>query len=71
MHLAPDIRVGDVAERGKVDRWNEFSARSGHDDDLVRPILRNPVKGVGEFRMVLRRKNQRPAVGVELDCVEI
>jgi hypothetical protein len=34
--------------------------------NLVRSILRNPVKGVNEFRMILRCEGQRTALGVEL-----
>jgi hypothetical protein len=67
VHLTPDIRIGDIAERRKVDRWNELTAGSRQDDDLVRPILRNPLKGVDKLRMIQRSKGQRPTVRVELD----
>src|ERR1700739_2832912 len=66
MNLAPNTRIGDIAERGPFDVSNELSARARQDYDLVRPVLRNPVEGIDKFRVGWRRHNERPAVAVEL-----
>src|SRR5260370_26663673 len=65
--LAPNAGIGDIAEGRKIDFWNELSACSRQDYDLVRSILRNPVKGIGKLRMILRRESERPAVAVKFD----
>src|SRR5437899_4983412 len=67
VHLAPDIRVGDIAERRKVDPRDELPARSRQDHDLIRPILGNPIEGLHEVGMILPRKGQRATIAVELD----
>src|SRR4051794_16737652 len=67
MDLAPDARIGDVSEGCKIDVRYELATGSGQNDDLVCPILRDPVKGVHELGMVLRRENERPTVRMELD----
>jgi hypothetical protein len=43
------------------------SVRARQDHDLVRSILRNPIKGIDQLRMIVRRENERPAVAVEFD----
>src|SRR5262249_19160477 len=45
----------------------ELAACARHDDDLVRSILRNPVKGIDKLRMIVRREHEQPAVAVKSD----
>src|SRR5229473_8220635 len=65
VNLAPNARIGDIAERGPIDIGNELPTCTREDYDLVRPILRNPVEGIDKFRVSLRAHNERPAVGME------
>src|SRR5579864_3568623 len=65
VNLAPNARIGDVAEGGPIDISNELSTGARKDYDLVRSVLRNPVEPVDKFRVRLRGHNARPAVGVE------
>src|ERR1700686_3809954 len=65
VNLAPDARIGGVAEGGPIDIGNELSTGAGKDYDLVRAILRNPVEPIDKFRVRLRGHNARPAVSVE------
>src|SRR5271169_6451615 len=66
VNLAPNARVGDIAERGPIDISYELTTCTREDYDLVRSILRNPVEGIDEFRVSLRGHNERPAVAVKL-----
>src|SRR6266850_7637980 len=65
VNSAPNAGIGDIAEGWKINAGNEIPACSRQDHDLIRSILRNPVKGIYKLRMVLRRENERPAVAVE------
>src|SRR5579864_1253940 len=65
VNLAPNARIGDIAERGPIDIRNELAACTGEDCDLVRSILRNPVEGIDKFRVSLRAHNERPTVAME------
>src|ERR1700692_2912358 len=64
--LAPNAGIRGIAERGPIDVSNEVSTCARQNYDLVRPILRNPVKGIDKFRVSLRGHNERSAVVVEL-----
>src|SRR3984885_11431680 len=64
--LAPNARIGDIAERGPIDISNELPAGASHNHDLIGSILRNPVEGLNKFGVSLRGHNERPAVAVEL-----
>ena len=66
VNLAPDSRIGDVAERRKIDPRDELSARSRQDHNLVVPILRDAVESLDKVGMILRRKRQGTVVGMEL-----
>src|SRR5712692_2242417 len=66
VNLAPNARIGDIAERGPIDISNELPTCTREDYDLVRSILRNPVEGIDKFRVSLRAHNERPAIAVEL-----
>jgi len=63
VNLAPDAGIGNIAEGRKIDAGNELSARSCEDHDLNRAILRDAVESIDEFRVILRRKSEWPAVG--------
>src|SRR6267378_1652906 len=65
VNLAPNAGIGDIAEGWKINARNELPACSRQDHDLVRSILRNPVKGIDKLRMIFRRENERPAVAVK------
>src|SRR5206468_6567491 len=65
VNLAPNAGIGDVAEGWKIDVRNEVAACSCQDYDLVRSILRDPVRGIDKLRMVLRGENERPAIPVK------
>src|SRR5580692_12202808 len=65
VNLTPDAGIGDIAERGPIDVSNELAACARQDHDFVRPILRNAVEGIDEFRVSWRAHNERPAVDVE------
>src|SRR5882762_10999774 len=67
VNLAPNAGIGDVAEGRKIDLRNELPACSGQDYNLVRPVLRDPVKGVDKLRMILCRESERSAVAVKFD----
>jgi hypothetical protein len=56
-----------LPKRWKIDVRNEIPACPRQDYNLVRSILRDPVKGVDKLRMVLRGENERPAVAVKFD----
>src|ERR1700726_5666 len=65
VNLAPNARIGGVAEGGPINVSNEFPTGARKDYDLVRAILRNPVEPIDKFRVRLRGHDARPAVGVE------
>src|SRR5690348_684111 len=65
VNLTPDARIGDIAERGPVDISNEVPTCARQDYDLVRPILRNPVKRIDKFCVRLRGHDERSTVAVE------
>jgi hypothetical protein len=66
VYLAPDDWVGDIIERREIDSRNELAACSCQDDDLVRAILRNPVKGIDKFGVILCCESERTTITVEL-----
>jgi hypothetical protein len=65
--LAPDAGICDIAEGWEIDVGNEVAACSGQDYDLVRSVLRDPVKGIDKLRVVLRSENKRPAARMKFD----
>src|SRR6267378_1870852 len=65
VNLAPNAGIGDVAEGRKIDLRDEVPACSGQDYNLVRPVLRDPVKGVDKLRMILCRESEWPVVAVK------
>src|SRR2546428_7314798 len=67
VHLVPSAGIGDIAEACKIEVNTDLPTCSRHDYNLVRPILRDPVKGIDKLRMVLRGENERPAVAVKFD----
>src|SRR5713226_10226743 len=67
VNLFPIAEIGDVAEGGKIDLRDELPACSGQDYNLVRPVLRDPVKGADKLRMILCRESERSAVAVKFD----
>src|ERR1700720_4494581 len=64
---APNAGIGNIAKRAPIDPNNEAAPCSGQYDDLVSSILRDPVKGIHDLRMVLCRESARPAIAVEFD----
>src|ERR1700756_1617219 len=64
---APNAGIGNVAKRFPIDPNDEVAICTCQYDDLVRAILRNPVKGVHDLRMVLCRESARPAIAVKLN----
>ena len=53
VNLAPNAGVGNIAKRVPIDPNNEVAACTRQYDDLVCSILRDPVKGIDDLRMVL------------------
>jgi hypothetical protein len=53
VNLAPNAGIGNIAKRGPIDPDNEVAICTRQYDDLVCPILRNPMKGIHDLRMVL------------------
>jgi hypothetical protein len=68
MNLAPNIGIGHVAERRKIDTGNELPSRSRQDHNLLRAILRDPVESIDELGVILRCENERPTVGSYLEA---
>src|SRR6202161_5001306 len=66
VNLAPNAVICDIAERGPIDISNELTTCTREDHDLVRSILRNPVEGIDEFRVLLRRESEGRAVSMKL-----
>src|ERR1700750_2779604 len=67
MHLTPNIRVGDVAKRPKVDARYELATSAGQNDDLVVAILSNSIETIDKVRVVVGAEEQRPAIRVQFD----
>ena len=66
MNSAPDTGIGDIPERRPFDVPDEIPARACKDDDLVRSVLSNSVKGIDKLRMALRVHDVRATVAMEL-----
>src|ERR1700724_2288547 len=66
VNSAPDARIGDISERRPLYVTNEIPTRACHDDNLVRSILPNSVKGINKLRVSLRVHDERAAVAMEL-----
>src|ERR1700720_4747380 len=67
VNLAPNTGIGNIAKRVPIDPNNEVAFCTRQYDDLVCSILRNPVKGIHDLRMVLRRESAPPAIAVKFD----
>src|ERR1700756_5989960 len=67
VNLAPNAGIGNIAKRVPIDPNNEVAFCTRQYDDLVCPILRNPVKGIHDLRMVLCRESARPAIAVKFN----
>jgi hypothetical protein len=65
VNLAPNARIGDVAEGREIDFGNELPACSRQNHNLVRSILGDPVKGIDKLRMILCRESEWPVVAVK------
>src|SRR5271166_1220793 len=63
---APDARIGDISERRPLYVSNEIPTCACHDDNLVRSILPDPVKGINKLRVRLRAHDERAGVAMEL-----
>src|SRR5580692_4460869 len=64
---APNAGIGNIAKRVPIDPNNEVATCTRHYDDLVCSVLRNPVKGIHDLRMVLCRESARPAIAVKFN----
>src|SRR5260370_1706039 len=60
VNLAPNAGVGNIAKRVTINPNNEVAICTRQYDDLVCSILRNPVKGIHDLRMVLCRESAWP-----------
>src|SRR5437762_3216069 len=67
VNLAPNAGIGNIAKRVPIDPNNEVAICTRQYDDLVCSILRNPVKGIHDLRMVLCRESARPAIAVKFN----
>src|SRR5882672_6780215 len=67
VNLAPNARIGDVAEGREIDFGNELPACSRQNHNLVLSILGDPVKGFDKLRMILCGESERPTLGVKFD----
>src|SRR6266566_842275 len=67
VNLAPNTGIGNIAKRVPIDPNNEVAFCTRQYDDLVCSILRNPVKGIHDLRMVLCRESAPPAIAVKFD----
>src|SRR5579862_743889 len=67
VNLAPYAGIGNIAKRVPIDANNEVAICTRQYDDLVCSILRNPVKGIHDLRMMLCRESARPAIAVKFD----
>src|SRR2546423_3864610 len=67
VNLAPNARIGGIAERGPLDISNDLTRSAREDYVLVRSIPRNSLEGIAKVRVRPRGHNKWPAVAVELD----
>src|SRR6476620_1775608 len=67
VNLAPNAGIGNIAKRVPIDPNNEVAIRTRQYHDLVCSILRNPVKGIHDLRMVLCRESARSAIAVKFN----
>src|ERR1700753_2730585 len=67
VNLAPNAGIGNIAKRVPIDPNNEVAICTRQYDDLVCSILRDPVKGIHDLRMVLCRESARPAIAVKFN----
>src|ERR1700680_4967431 len=67
VNLVPNTGIGNIAKRVPIDPNNEVAFCTRQYDDLVCSILRNPVKGIHDLRMVLCRESAPPAIAVKFD----
>src|SRR6266478_5958950 len=67
VNLAPNAGIGNIAKGVPIDPNNEVAICTRQYDDLVCSILRNPVKGIHDLRMVLCRESAPPAIAVKFD----
>jgi hypothetical protein len=66
VNSAPDPRIGDISKRCPFYVRKEIPDRAGKDNNLVLPVLSDPVKGIDKLRVSLRVDNERAAVAMEL-----
>src|SRR5260370_14003077 len=66
VNSAPNARIGDISERWPFYVPNEIPARACNDDNLVRSVLSDSVKGIGKLRVCLRIHDKRATVAMEL-----
>jgi hypothetical protein len=66
VNSAPDTRVGNISERRPFYVPNEIPARSCNDDNVVRPVLSDPVKGIDKLRVCSCIHDKRATVAMEL-----
>src|ERR1700722_2582057 len=67
VNLAPNAGIGNIAKRVPIDPNNEVAIRTRQYDDLICTILRDPVKGIHDLRMVLCREHAWPAIAVKFN----
>src|SRR2546430_16733551 len=65
VNLAPNAGIGDIAERGPIDIGNKLPTCAREDDNLVRPVLRDPVKSIHKLRVILCRESEWPVIAVK------
>src|SRR5205807_1966670 len=65
VNLAPNARIGNVAEGRKIDPGNKLPARSRQNYNLVRSVLCDPIEGIDKLRMILCRESEWPVVAVK------
>ncbi|MGA7533912.1 MAG: hypothetical protein WBW27_18730, partial [Pseudolabrys sp.] len=63
---APDALIGDISERWPIYIRNEIPARACNDDNLVRSVLSDSVKGIDKLRVCLRVDDEGAAVAMAL-----
>jgi hypothetical protein len=67
VNLAPNTGIGNIAKRVPIDPNNEVALCTRQYDDFVCPILRNPMKGIHDLRMVLCQESAPSAIAVKFD----
>src|SRR5437870_5092229 len=65
VNLVPNAGIGDVAEGRKIDLRDEVPTCAGQDYNLVRPVLRDPVKSIHKLRVILCRESEWPVIAVK------